>query len=104
MKIFVILLSFYFLGLNAVPCDDGSGDSEPQQEIQLQEEMEHKPNNAVDTCTPFCQCHCCHVHVVDFQKTSSEEAIEPVISTLIVQKGADSGEEIPYLHFQPPRV
>lgn len=103
MKFLAIIFSIYFLGLNFVPCEDAvqltESDSQFQQ-ASLDEDL--TPINA-DDCTPFCQCHCCHVHVTNFIATSYE-AFEPVISTLIIQKGEISGLEIPNFHFQPPRI
>jgi hypothetical protein len=103
MNFWAIILSVYFLGLNFVPCEDAVQLSDSNSQFQqLKQEVDHSPIN-FDDCSPFCQCHCCHVHVTIFNGTSYE-AIEPVISTLIIQKGEISGLEIPNFHFQPPRI
>lgn len=102
MKYFALILSFYFLGLNFVPCEDAgelSGKDPLVQEIN--QDLKNTPNDT-DDCSPFCQCHCCHVHVTKLDFTSSK-TIE-AISTLIIQKGKNSGQEIPNFHFQPPKV
>ncbi len=86
-----------------MPCEDNSVSQQETAEFeQIQQGEQHAPAEA-DSCTPFCQCHCCHVHVVNIN-LENFTAIEPAISTLIIQKGEISGEEIPDFHFQPPRV
>lgn len=103
MKFLAVILSVYFLGLNFLPCEDGliSLGDEHQQE-QVEHTDKHAPD-AGDDCSPFCQCHCCHVHVVT-SNNSSFEPVAPVISTLIIQKIQDLGTEVHNTHFQPPRV
>ncbi|MGB6153824.1 MAG: DUF6660 family protein [Pricia sp.] len=66
MKFLVVILSVYFLGLNLMPCQD-----EPATEDSAQLGMvemysagqDHGPCSS-DLCSPFCGCHCCHVHVL----------------------------------------
>jgi hypothetical protein len=92
----------YFLGLNFVPCEDDPVSQQDTAEYeQLQQGEQHSPAEA-DDCTPFCQCHCCHIHVLNFGSDTST-IFEPAISTLIIQKGERLGEEIPRFHFQPPQ-
>lgn len=105
VKIFALILSLYFLGLNFIPCDDTvvSDNQDPiSVSLDLDHDQEEQHSNS-DDCPPFCQCHCCHVHVVQFS-TNTFEILEIQISTLIIQKGENLGEEIPDFHFQPPRV
>ncbi|MDT0642658.1 DUF6660 family protein [Zunongwangia sp. F363] len=104
MKIIAAILSFYFLGLNAVPCgDDISQFTNDLQETVSALNTGHSHGMKADFCSPFCQCHCCHVHVVNFQ-TSESPLIEQHISTLVIANAVNSGDEIPDTHFQPPRV
>ena len=106
MKIFAIILSIYFLGLNFIPCDD-TAVSENQDNIavgmnlDLDQQEEH--NSGADSCPPFCECHCCHVHVVKFTP-SIFEIFEPEISFLAPAFGESAGKEIAFSHFQPPRI
>lgn len=90
------------MGLNFVPCED-AGDLSGKDSLvqQINQDLDDIPNGP-DDCSPFCQCHCCHVHV-NFDLISSK-TIEIAISTLIIQKGENSGQEIPNFHFQPPKV
>ena len=86
MKFLAVILSVYFLALNLVPCDDAPVSQQETAEYEQLQQIEQHAPAAADDCTPFCQCHCCHVHVVnmDVQKF---EAIDLAISTLIIQKG-----------------
>ncbi len=104
MKFLAIILSVYFLGLNFTPCDDAvTYDSEAEVSVVLDADQDHQESGGPDDCTPFCLCHCCHVHVTHFNGTSYE-GFESTVSTLIIQKGERLGQEIPHTHFQPPRV
>ncbi|WP_081209206.1 DUF6660 family protein [Salegentibacter sediminis] len=104
MKFLTIILSFYFLGLNFLPCDDAVVyEDQENVSVVLDSNQDHRESDGQDVCPPFCICHCCHVHVVQFS-TAKFEVIEPAVSTLIVQKGERLGEEIPNTHFQPPRI
>tara|TARA_R100000935_G_scaffold58381_1_gene95175 strand:- start:1071 stop:1382 length:312 start_codon:yes stop_codon:yes gene_type:complete len=103
MKFLAIILSFYFLGLNLVPCEDAVELSGTDVQVQeLTQDMEFSTTDT-DDCSPFCQCHCCHVNIARVNITSFS-TIETPISILIIQKGENSGQEIPQTHFQPPRI
>lgn len=87
-----------------MPCDDAVVyDGQEEFSVLLDADQDHQESDGQDECPPFCHCHCCHVHVVQFSSTTFE-VLEPSISTLIVQNGERLGEEIPNTHFQPPRV
>ncbi|WP_422348708.1 DUF6660 family protein [Flagellimonas sp.] len=66
MKILTVILSCYFLVLNVFPCSD----SEPvvnSENTEVHVDFDHGQHHGdCDQCTPFCQCHCCHSHTVDF--------------------------------------
>lgn len=77
MKIWLILFSVYLLGLNFVPCADEISSQQSQETVvsemeMQQDETEHSQHNMFDDCSPFCHCHCCHVHVTKFQPIDFE--------------------------------
>jgi hypothetical protein len=107
VKNIALILSLYFLGLNFIPCDD-TVVSDNEETISFnftldQDNQDQQHDNKTDDCPPFCQCHCCHVHVVNFQP-SNFEVLDLAIPTLIVQKGENPGIELLDSHFQPPRL
>jgi len=103
VKNLAIILSVYFLGLNFVPCEDAVVLTNLESQVQqLSEHSEHSPIQA-DNCSPFCQCHCCHVHVTNFNPHTFKTP-DFAISTIIINKGENLGEELPNFHFQPPKV
>ncbi|MGI0107017.1 DUF6660 family protein [Salinimicrobium sp. WS361] len=106
MKFFAIILSFYFLGLNFIPCDDIAA-SESQDttvvSLEVDQDQQGDQHGTSDDCPPFCQCHCCHVHVVRFE-TSSFEVFEQKTPFLTPLFGESAGKEIAFSHFQPPRI
>ncbi|WP_072316129.1 DUF6660 family protein [Sinomicrobium oceani] len=65
MKIACYILSFYFMALTGVAC----ADTVPQYEqdgITVVDagnnDHHHNTGDGWDGCSPFCVCHCCHLH------------------------------------------
>ena len=101
MKLLSIIFSFYLIGLTIVPCEDESNlDTVSFEQIT---DLEDQHQTGADLCSPFCQCHCCHIHVLNIETVESE-ALDIQVSTLIIERNAESGIEIPDTHFQPPRI
>ncbi|TPN87305.1 DUF6660 family protein [Aquimarina algicola] len=102
MKYFTLILAIYFLALNGVPCSDTGNINEDSQVVSLIDyDGEHDQD--CELCSPFCHCHCCHVHTIDFGITSFEP-YQPKIS----QEYFDhfDGFENNFFHslLQPPQV
>ena len=102
LKILAVILSVYFLCLGVVPCEDDVVVDKNDEVVQVDAAGGYG-EHAADDCSPFCQCHCCHVHVVTVASTSFE-ALDLSISTHIIQNGQHTGFDLPDSHFQPPRV
>ncbi|MCM4158111.1 DUF6660 family protein [Gramella sp. AN32] len=103
MKILAIILSFYILALNALPCDDINTYADNfQTEVAHSGDSDHN-QSAFDLCPPFCTCHCCHVHTIDFG-ASSFEPLTPLVSSEIFGHFDNIGQETTYSLLQPPRV
>jgi len=67
MKLVAFLLSVYFLALNFSPCEDNEVVSDDiTTEITQHIDDGHLD---VDLCSPFCQCHCCHIHATYFNQS-----------------------------------
>lgn len=103
VKFIAIILSSYILLLNTVACgDEVVVQDEAQTEVVFQGELNHT-HGLTDLCAPFCSCHCCHVHSVDFDAINFQ-SIHDEISSQIFIHFDNRGEEIPSPFFQPPRV
>jgi hypothetical protein len=64
MKFLAFILSIYILALNFSPCEDNNAiNDEVKTEITKQVDDGHVD---LDLCSPFCQCHCCHIHATYF--------------------------------------
>jgi uncharacterized protein DUF6660 len=103
MKIMAVLLSVYFLALNFAPCSDFENSTDNAQIETLIGFDGDYDQGTTDLCSPFCQCHCCHVHTVDF----GIDGIEPLvagISSEIFTHLDNSGKDIVNPILQPPRV
>ena len=104
VKIITFILSFYILSLNAVPCSDtGVSVNGSQVEFAIDADMDSSHNDVTDFCSPFCICHCCHVHTIDFgipdfKLLVAQVSLEPCIHFDNV------GKEITHTLLQPPQV
>lgn len=104
MKFFAVILSFFFLMLTLLPCEDGSKvdeNSSAEETVCFEKDCE---NESEGLCSPFCQqCHCCQVHVTNLQVTDVV-IYNSEISRNIIPQFEGAGEEVLISHFQPPRV
>ena len=67
MKFLALILSLYIFALNLAPCDDyGTVDNEVNTEISQAIGDDHQHQDS-DLCSPFCNCHCCHIHATHFK-------------------------------------
>jgi len=79
MKFIAFILSIYILGLNLAPCDDYDVlNNEVKTEISKAVGDDHQDS---DLCSPFCNCHCCHIYathfkIVDFTINTTEISTE----------------------------
>ncbi|WP_363317812.1 DUF6660 family protein [uncultured Dokdonia sp.] len=103
MKLFTIILSIYFLALNFAPCADTVVDSDDTQiEYSLTADADHEHSDN-DLCSPFCQCHCCHVHTINFGLVAFQP-LQPAIPHEFFAHFDNLGKDIPHSLLQPPRV
>ncbi|HET8735645.1 MAG TPA: DUF6660 family protein [Pricia sp.] len=101
MKLITVILSIYFLALNFMPCaDSGSKDGDCQVVSVIGHDADHDQD--CQQCSPFCQCHCCHSHVIDLG-LALFQAIQPNISQENFAHFDSLGKEIPLSFLQPPR-
>ncbi len=102
----VFLLSVYLMGLNFIPCDDLAPTAQ-HQEISIAEHTDshqHSQNHEQqDLCSPFCQCHCCHIHILDFN-FSEVVIFHPNIPILDIGYANRYGLDIQHSLLQPPQV
>jgi len=67
MKYLAFILSIYIFALNLSPCEDnGMLDNEVKSEIAQAIGEDHQHQGS-DLCSPFCNCHCCHIHATHFK-------------------------------------
>jgi Family of unknown function (DUF6660) len=103
MKFIAFILSIYILALNFTPCEDSSAvNSDVKIEISLITDVDQS-HNFLDLCSPFCQCHCCHIHATHFNLEELTVASQK-ISTDIFLHFDGLGKDISHSILQPPRV
>ncbi|KAA1244719.1 DUF6660 family protein [Aquimarina sp. RZ0] len=99
----IIILTIYFLGLNFVPCNDVFCASEIF-DIEICEETDSGHHHDTDDlCSPFCYCHCCQAHTIDFRLI----AFVPIEPTVIQQSSMHFdkiGHDYHKLILQPPKA
>jgi len=103
-----LILSLYVLGLNLLACNDSdtsnvNSDSEVTMVAIQDLDIDHSHDKVSDLCPPFCSCHCCHVHTVDFGSSNFKVLIAEIPSKAFLH--FDSSVEEPILSFlDPPKV
>ncbi|MEW7290048.1 DUF6660 family protein [Aquimarina sp. 2304DJ70-9] len=103
MKFLTIILSLYFFALNFVPCEDAYSDiDDVQAEISQNLDIDYDHNGS-DQCSPFCQCHCCHVHVINFNIVQFETQLA-YISSKIFSHNEGIIKDIALPILQPPQL
>lgn len=103
VKIFVTILSVYFLGLSFIPCEDTVVDNNPIEEEMAYYQNQDTDNHLTDLCSPFCSCQCCHVNVAEIG-VCSYKIITPQISKIVNTRLVTSKQEVSYSILQPPKV
>ncbi|MDW5289596.1 DUF6660 family protein [Formosa sp. PL04] len=103
MKFLAVILSIYILALNFAPCEDtASFDDDTTTEFSEHSDSNHD-HNASDECSPFCQCHCCHIHATQFIPLEISFTISE-ISTKLFLHFDSLGKDFNQTILQPPRV
>jgi len=103
VQLLTFIFGLYVLTLNAFPCTDtdvASGDS--QTEVASTSNSDHS-HTASDLCPPFCTCHCCHVHTVDFGSVNFKPINTGISSKVFLHFDSLGKEPISSL-LDPPRV
>ncbi|QLE02856.1 hypothetical protein HX109_15250 [Galbibacter sp. BG1] len=102
MKFIATILVFYFMALNILPCNDTVDATEDSLTVSIVDSNSDHGDDC-DLCSPFCQCHCCHVHTINF-KLIAFEPLQPLIPYNNFAHFDSVGKEIPLSILQPPRV
>ncbi|WP_317166442.1 MULTISPECIES: DUF6660 family protein [Flavobacteriaceae] len=102
MKFIAIILSFYFLALNVVPCSDTVSSADDSQVVTVID-IDGDHSQDCELCSPFCECHCCHCHSIDFGIVPFEP-IQPAIPHEYFAHFDNLGKDIPHSLLQPPQV
>ncbi len=98
-----VLLSLFFLVLNFIPCNDGEllGNDSGIESIGAM--GANHDYGAADLCSPFCNCHCCHIHTIESNILSFEPLVLMNFEETFVH--FDSlGKDISHSLLQPPRA
>nr|WP_313781144.1 DUF6660 family protein [Allomuricauda sp.] len=102
VRFLAIILSTYFLALNVVPCSDAGNVAEDSQVVATVD-FDGDHDQDCELCSPFCQCHCCHVHTIGFGLTTFEP-FNPLISQDNFNHFDSIGKDISLSLLQPPQV
>ncbi|WP_299183378.1 DUF6660 family protein [uncultured Aquimarina sp.] len=103
MKFLAFILSVYIFALNLAPCEDNNMlDDDDKIEVAQADDDNHQHQDP-DLCSPFCICHCCHIHathfkIVDFTITTIDISTEVFYHFKGLEKDFNS------TILQPPQV
>lgn len=85
-----------------MPCSDTVNSNDDSQVVSVIDyDGEHDQD--CELCSPFCHCHCCHAHTIDFGITSFEPQLDK-ISKKYFDHLNSRGKRISLSLFQPPQV
>ncbi|MCL5244631.1 hypothetical protein M4I21_02345 [Cellulophaga sp. 20_2_10] len=101
MKVLTIILSLYILTLNFIPCEDVVVLDSSDTVNLVQSSLDN--HGHVDMCSPFCQCHCCHINAT-YYAIVEVELPSPDISANLILYFNSLGKDISRSFLQPPRV
>lgn len=91
MKHLILLFAVIFAGIALVPCQDAAASEKAcGTEVNGHEAADpHSDETPEDLCSPFCSCHCCHIHKVRIAASAntllpltaeeSKEALTPML-------------------------
>ncbi|WP_319946481.1 DUF6660 family protein [Mangrovimonas aestuarii] len=102
MKYLTFILSFYILALNFVPCGDAVVDSN-EVKIEMSNHGDDHDHSNADLCSPFCQCHCCHVHATHFDLVEYQVPNFDIPTNIFIHFNSE-GKNFTRPLLQPPRV
>lgn len=103
MKFMAVILAFYILTLNLTPCEDGSVKANVINDEMVQGVDDDHGHGNLDLCSPFCICHCCHMHATNFSPADID-LVSNTITTKVFLHFDSLGENIPNAILQPPRA
>lgn len=85
-----------------MPCND-TVEIEDDSQVVSVIDYDGEHDQDCELCSPFCHCHCCHVHTVDFGITSFEP-YQNTISKKYFDHFDSRSKGISLSLFQPPQV
>lgn len=108
VKYIAFILSLYFLGLNFTPCNDevatiSCENMNCETDARIDSEASsYCDGEKEDLCSPFCKCHCCHVHVINLL-ADSFDVFSPGFPSGTFAHSDSLGKELSFSLLQPPR-
>ena len=106
MRFFVWAFCIYIVTLNVLPCTDAIESSKTQTSKELASAVstDHSESERLlDLCPPFCTCHCCHVHTVNFASAHINLFNTTINSRIFLHLDSIGQEPILSL-LDPPRI
>ena len=102
MKFIAIILSFYLLALQAVPCNDDDVTIGNDSQTISVVDFDNDHDDDCEICSPFCQCQCCHTPVINTQNFFTE-TVHELISEEITRRELETFQEVSRRILQPPQ-
>jgi hypothetical protein len=64
MKYLIVIWSLLISSMAVMPCADAAADCGEEVHWHETASHDHQEAEGADVCSPFCFCHCCHLHTV----------------------------------------
>ena len=90
------------MALNVVPCNDVIVNEDDTQITSVVQDDGHSGQDS-ELCSPFCQCHCCHVHTIDFDIIAFKP-LQPSVQLEYFSHFDSNGKDISLSLLQPPQA
>ncbi|MFI2744209.1 DUF6660 family protein [Zhouia sp. PK063] len=103
MKFVALIFALYILSLHLFSCTDAVVNSNQTETTLTSLSDNNHDHQDVDLCTPFCTCHCCHVHTID-APIVSVHYFSVHIPTSLYTYSEQIIEEPLYVLLDPPRI
>ncbi|MBA5792545.1 hypothetical protein H1R17_07250 [Flavobacterium sp. xlx-214] len=104
MRFITMLLALFFAFLVTMPCTDGSDHANETAHTHCKAHN-HSSDEHVDTCSPFCSCACCGIHlmVADYSIYHFKTNVSPTYAEIVTYQPQN---ELGIVHgiWQPPKI
>ncbi|TNE82424.1 MAG: hypothetical protein EP332_00680 [Bacteroidetes bacterium] len=103
MKFITGIFAIYLMLLAIVPCTDTHSDLGHEDETSWHITDQDQHNHGDESCSPFCTCQCCSVHVT-FSHFNGPVVLQLAMEDVLFPAAIGTPEKADVPFWQPPKV